>query len=93
MISALTLDIQDSLGDLTLTIQKQNIDQERQKIFKWLSAPDVYANHVSNRKKHQAETGLWFLSGKIYRDWLQSPKSFLWIYGIRKLQQAFLTNF
>jgi hypothetical protein len=84
MASALTLDIHSGLDDLTLTIKKQNEDRDRQKIYKWFSAPDVYANHVSNRKKHQAETGLWLLSGKIYRDWLRSPNSFLWIYGIRK---------
>jgi hypothetical protein len=60
------------------------IDQERQNIYRWLNAPDPYENHVANRKKRQIKTGTWLLRGKQYENWLQSEKSFLWIYGIRE---------
>jgi len=60
------------------------IDQERQNIYRWLNPPDPYENHVANRKKSQPKTGTWLLRGKMYEKWLQSEKSFLWIYGIRE---------
>ena len=59
-------------------------DQKRQDIYRWLAAPDPYTNHVTNRKKRQPQTGVWLLRSKQYEHWLQSEKSFLWIYGIRE---------
>ena len=59
-------------------------DQKRQEIYRWLAAPDPFTSHVTNRKKRQAQTGIWLLGSKQYENWLQSEKSFLWIYGIRK---------
>jgi len=63
-------------------------DLKRQAIYKWLAAPDPYMNHVTNRKKRQAQTGVWLLRSKQYEHWLQSEKSFLWIYGIRELSST-----
>ena len=59
-------------------------DMKRQDIYRWLAAPDPYTNHVTNRKKRQAQTGVWLLRSKQYEHWLHSDKSFLWIYGIRE---------
>ena len=60
-------------------------DQKRQDIYKWLAAPDPYANHFASRKKCQPRTGNWLLNSKKFEYWLSSSKPFLWLYGIRKL--------
>lgn len=59
-------------------------DGKRQAIYKWLAGADPYVNHVTNRKKRQLQTGVWLLRSKQYEAWLESEKSFLWVYGIRE---------
>ena len=60
-------------------------DQKRQDIYKWLAAPDPYANHFASRKRCQPRTGSWLLNSKMFEYWLSSSKPFLWLYGIRTL--------
>ncbi|KUJ17322.1 uncharacterized protein LY89DRAFT_733179 [Mollisia scopiformis] len=80
--ATLSLAIQEDLGDLTDMFQKHALDQTRQDIFKWLAAPDPFANHALNRKKRQSSTGTWLLTSRQYDSWLYNRKSFFWLYGI-----------
>ncbi|KAE9364611.1 hypothetical protein N431DRAFT_109437 [Stipitochalara longipes BDJ] len=82
--ASLSLSIKGDVEDLTQMFQRYSTDLKRQAIYKWLAAPDPYTNHVTNRKKRQPQTGIWLLRSKQYEHWLQSQKSFLWIYGIRE---------
>jgi hypothetical protein len=83
--TALTLDIHEGVSNLTRQFAATSLDQRRQRIRDWLSAPDPFLNHAAARKKRQPLTGDWFLSGEMYGSWRYSPGSFLWLYGIRKL--------
>ena len=64
------------------------LDQLRQAINTWIEGPDPYSNHAANRKKRQPYTGDWLLTGKVYENWLTSPNSVLWLYGIREYNLA-----
>lgn len=61
------------------------IDQTRQEIYQWLAAPDPFLTHAATLKKHQPKTGEWFLTSKQYEEWNAANGSFLWLYGIRTL--------
>lgn len=87
--AVLSLGLRDDVGDLTVMFQQQSVNQTLQDIYKWLGAPDPYGNHFTNRKKSQMGTGTWLLNSKPYENWILSPKSFLWLYGIRKFVDAF----
>ncbi|KAK0123929.1 hypothetical protein ONS95_008919 [Cadophora gregata] len=80
--TSLSLAIHEQVGGLTEMFEKHSTDQTQQDIKTWLAAPDPFTNHVANRKKRQAHTGTWLLRSKQYENWLTSPKSFLWLYGI-----------
>jgi hypothetical protein len=60
-------------------------DDRWRNIHKWLSPPDPSSNHHAACKKRQPTTGGWFVEGKQFEAWKTSPKSFLWLHGIRKL--------
>jgi hypothetical protein len=80
----MTLEIHEGVESLTRGIAATALDRRKSEIRGWLDAPDPYPNHAAARKKRQPLTGDWFLGSKHYDDWRTSPKSFLWLYGIRK---------
>ncbi|RFU25926.1 hypothetical protein B7463_g10412, partial [Scytalidium lignicola] len=80
--TALSLALRHDVKDLTDIFHIHNADQERQRIYQWLKAPDVFAKHSMSWKKRQPETGNWLLTNKRYEHWLYSSSSFLWLYGI-----------
>ncbi|TVY84720.1 putative ankyrin repeat protein [Lachnellula suecica] len=80
--AVVSLGISDDIENLTQMFQRQTINHILQDIYKWLGAPDPYGSHFTNRKKSQVGTGTWLLNSKRYEDWIFSPKSFLWLYGI-----------
>ncbi len=57
---------------------------QREKIFRWIAAPNSTSSHTNARKKCYSVTGQWLLNGSAYSSWSQSPNSFLWIHGIRE---------
>ena len=65
------------------TLQSHWIAKDKQKIHKWLSAPDPSSNHNDAVNKREPETGLWLINGELLRDWKMAPNSFAWLYGIR----------
>lgn len=52
------------------------------KIFRWLSSTDPTINQNAAWESHEPQTGKWFIGGKEYLHWKETPRSFLWIHGI-----------
>lgn len=67
---------------LAQTVKHTNAEQHRQTIINWLAsmAADTAA-HTHVRVKARS-TGDWFLEGTVFRDWINSPHSVLWLHGI-----------
>ena len=55
---------------------------QREKIHRWLSAPDPRLNYQAALGRVCAETGEWFFKTNAYLDWVSEPGSFLWLHGI-----------
>jgi hypothetical protein len=53
-----------------------------EKVFSWLSAPDLTVDHENIKKKRQPETGLWFTNGDNFKRWKAGQQSLIWLYGI-----------
>jgi adenylylsulfate kinase-like enzyme len=56
--------------------------EHRDKIHKWLAAPDPSSNHIDALGTRQATTGSWFIGSPKFANWKRNPNSFLWLYGI-----------
>lgn len=56
-------------------------DSKLRDVLAWLSAPDPYTNHNDARAKHQAGTGLWFLTSPQYVAWVEARRPCLWVHG------------
>lgn len=67
-----------------MTKVNSSTDQTRRDIYQWLAAPDPILIHAATLKKHQPNTGAWFLTSNQYEEWYLGNGSFLWLYGIRK---------
>ncbi|KZP09449.1 hypothetical protein FIBSPDRAFT_239931 [Athelia psychrophila] len=46
-----------------------------------MDAPDTSPNFNAARKKHQADTGSWFLDGFEFTRWKEDPDFLLWLHG------------
>ncbi|KAI9765534.1 MAG: hypothetical protein M1840_007360 [Geoglossum simile] len=57
-------------------------DGQREKIHRWLSAPDPSLNHNEAHRKRQATTGTWLVESRRFVDWKATQDSFLWLHGI-----------
>ena len=66
-----------------MTLSVLALDEHRQKILRWLSAPDPSSNHNAACKKQQPTTGAWFIEGDAFANWKEKPRSFIWLHGIR----------
>ncbi|KZP13290.1 hypothetical protein FIBSPDRAFT_753631, partial [Athelia psychrophila] len=47
----------------------------------WMDAPDTSPNFNAARKKHQPDTGSWFLDGSSFTRWMEHPDILLWLHG------------
>ncbi|KAL9581528.1 MAG: hypothetical protein Q9212_003845 [Teloschistes hypoglaucus] len=54
----------------------------RNKVTKWLSAPDPSIDHVEARNKWPKPSCRWFIDGHRYRCWKDQPDDAMWIHGI-----------
>ncbi|KZP09438.1 hypothetical protein FIBSPDRAFT_239775 [Athelia psychrophila] len=58
----------------------QDVQMERE-INIWMDAPDTSPNFNAARKKHQPDTGSWFLDGLPFTRWMEHPDILLWLHG------------
>jgi hypothetical protein len=87
--------IQQGVTTLNQQLSATILSARRERIFKWLSAVNPFSSHAAARKKCQSLTGLWFVKGVQFEQWLDSPNSVFWICGIREYDwcvQLFTTN-
>jgi hypothetical protein len=55
--------------------------RERLEILQWLAPSDQWHAHTAAVESREPDTGLWFLDGDLFKQWLEEPASLLWIYG------------
>ncbi|KAF4551834.1 Ankyrin repeat-containing protein 13 [Elsinoe fawcettii] len=61
-------------------------------IKEWLRPPDHSASHGRARERHFEGTGQWLLNSDIFRRWLTSGNSFLWLHGLPGSGKTILTS-
>ncbi|MCJ1394682.1 hypothetical protein MMC18_007562, partial [Xylographa bjoerkii] len=74
--------IQNTVQAVVDTTTGLHIDTRREKIHKWLSAPDPSINYNAALTKRQASTGSWFTGSPQCDKWKRTPGSLLWLHGI-----------
>jgi NACHT domain len=63
-------------------VKDLHLHDHQRRIITWLSPPDPSTNYNEALKQRQADTGLWFLHGNVFKRWKTQPNSFLWLHGI-----------
>lgn len=59
---------------------------------RWLSPPDPTLNYQRALKLRQADTGLWFVDGEKFQNWMKDPSSRLWLHGIPGCGKTILSS-
>ncbi|GFF23322.1 NACHT nucleoside triphosphatase [Aspergillus udagawae] len=73
--------IQDGISEVKSLVERTNASQVSHTIRAWLMAPDASLNHNAACAKSHRNTGLWFVNGHHFRNWLHERNSFLWLNG------------
>jgi hypothetical protein len=73
--------IEDEISAVRSLLERTNTCQISFTIRAWLQAPDISINHNAIYAKHHPKTGLWFINGHQFANWLVERNSFLWING------------
>ncbi|KAF8490589.1 hypothetical protein JB92DRAFT_2819701, partial [Gautieria morchelliformis] len=74
--------LQGQAAELGKAMEQAKLQEHRQKINKWLSAPDHESKDRNARSMRREATGSWFLEAERFREWREAPHSFLWLHGI-----------
>ncbi|KAJ5605672.1 hypothetical protein N7510_008453 [Penicillium lagena] len=72
---------QNEISELKSLLERMNANHISSTIRCWLIAPDTAINHNAACAKRHTGTGLWFINGNHYANWLSQRNSFLWING------------
>lgn len=73
--------IQDGMSELKSLLERTNANQISFTMRAWLMAPDASINHHTTCAKRHQSTGLWFVNGHHFTNWLVERNSFLWLNG------------
>ncbi|KAI1427539.1 hypothetical protein F5Y12DRAFT_712073 [Xylaria sp. FL1777] len=73
--------VQDDIEDVKALLKLVGSSQRSTELQIWFKAPDATINFNEAHKKKHPRTGLWLVQGKAFKNWLDSPKSFLWLRG------------
>lgn len=74
-------DISELKSELKSFLERINMSQISSAIRGWLNAPDASIDHDITCAKRHSSTGLWFINGHHFTNWLVQRNSFLWING------------
>lgn len=84
-LEILQVEQHNELGDDVLEIKSLfevlHANQIHSTMRAWLRAPDATINHNVACEKRHPNTGLWFVKGFHFQNWLVERNSFLWIDG------------
>ncbi|KAL2802727.1 hypothetical protein BJX63DRAFT_425838 [Aspergillus granulosus] len=64
------------------SIGKILTSNEKEKIFRWLQAPNPSTNYNRAIEARQYGTGLWFLESEVYKNWKENPRTLLCLRGL-----------
>ncbi|KAF7976049.1 hypothetical protein HWV62_7960 [Athelia sp. TMB] len=78
-------EVQDGVTDIKDGLKGIKDDQKKEKIERWLVAPDTSLNYKAARDKHQRGTGSWLVDGADFIRWKHDSDSVLWLRGGREL--------
>lgn len=73
--------IQGGISEVKSLVERTNASQVSLTIRGWLMAPDASLNHNAACAKSHLSTGLWLITGRQFRTWLDERNSFLWLNG------------
>ncbi|KAL4941531.1 hypothetical protein BDV06DRAFT_179665 [Aspergillus oleicola] len=73
--------LQEEVVEIKSVLKRIDANHVSSKIRDWLAAPDATSNHNNACDKHHTGTGLWFVNGSYFRNWLVERNSFLWVNG------------
>ncbi|KAF7968506.1 hypothetical protein HWV62_30226 [Athelia sp. TMB] len=76
-------EVQDGVTDIKDGLKGIKDDQKKEKIERWLVAPDTSLNYKAARDKHQRGTGSWLVDGADFIGWKDDSDSILWLRGGR----------
>ncbi|KAJ6485358.1 hypothetical protein C8R47DRAFT_537452 [Mycena vitilis] len=80
---SLLIDLSKGQDDLKLKMGQVFNQGVRQNLKEWLKPTNVGASHRSAAGARHPKSGLWLLEESAqFREWMYSPTSFLWLYGI-----------
>jgi NACHT domain len=87
------------MNEVRITAQNTNVavkilgtEHKRDKIERWLSAPDPSINYNKALKQRHKDSGLWFLQTKAFEKWKKRRNSFLWLHGIPGCGKTILSS-
>ena len=63
-------------GKVTIEVHQ---DSQREKIYRWLSAPDPSTNYIRAHRSRHHHMGLWFLQGA-FNEWTKKAQ-LMWLHG------------
>ncbi|KAL4990295.1 purine and uridine phosphorylase [Aspergillus falconensis] len=69
-------------NDTRAVVGSLRLDNQSDKIKKWLAAPDPSTNLNEAQKKHHEGTGSWFLESELFGQWKSGERQHLWLHGI-----------
>lgn len=72
---------QSDLGSVQEVVDLVRATQVSADIANWLKAPDAIINFNEAAEKKHPDTGLWFVKGDNFANWLEKSRSFLWLVG------------
>jgi hypothetical protein len=87
-IVEMVINVRDAGADL----QKLRRDHHEKDIRDKLSAADPSINYANALDKRHKGTGLWFIGGQAFADWLERSSSFLWLHGIPGCGKTILSS-
>ncbi|KZP10797.1 hypothetical protein FIBSPDRAFT_899444 [Athelia psychrophila] len=78
---AMVKEMQETVKETDARVQWIQDVQMEENIERWMDAPDTSPNFNAARKKHQPDTGSWFLDGSAFARWKDHPDILLWLHG------------
>jgi hypothetical protein len=83
---------QETALDIQKDIAFLKVDDHRERINRWLSAPDPSLNQNAACKKRLPATGNWFVASEQFAKWKRKPNSLLWLHGIPGCGKTILSS-
>jgi hypothetical protein len=74
-------EIHGGISEVKSLVEQTNASQVSFTIRAWMMAPDASLNHNAACAKSHRNTGLWFVNGHHFRNWLHERNSLLWLNG------------